>query len=223
MISYTAQVKCKSWLEWDLNAIQVRMCSVLILLQNHPQRNMKRKFLTWFLTLPKSSVKVDSRWDLNAIQASMCSVSILLQNHPQRNMKRKFLTWFLTLPKSSVKVDLSETWTLSKRACAVFDSITEPSSEKHEEKISNMISYTAQVKCKSWLAVRLERYPSEDVQCFDSITEPSSEKHEEKISTLLTLALNHNFVEIWMYEKSLSSGLRYPAFVWRDPGIYVAK
>ena len=26
-----------------------------------------------------------------------------------------------------------------------FDSITEPSSEKHEEKISNMISYTAQV------------------------------------------------------------------------------
>ena len=30
-----------------------------------------------------------------------------------------------------------------------FDSITEPSSEKHEEKISNMISYTAKVKCKS--------------------------------------------------------------------------
>ena len=30
-----------------------------------------------------------------------------------------------------------------------FDSITEPFSEKHEEKISNMISYTAQVKCKS--------------------------------------------------------------------------
>ena len=60
MISYTAKVKCKSWLERDLNAIQARMCSVSILLQNHPQRNMKRKFLTWFLTLPKSSVKVDS-------------------------------------------------------------------------------------------------------------------------------------------------------------------
>ena len=74
MISYTAKVKCKSWLERDLNAIQARMCSV----------------------------------------------SILLQNHPQRNMKRKFLTWFLTLPKSSVKVDSSETWTLSKRGCAVF-------------------------------------------------------------------------------------------------------
>ena len=57
---------------------------------------------------------------LNAIQARMCSVSILLQNPPQRNMKRKFLTWFLTLPKSSVKVDSSETWTLSKRGCAVF-------------------------------------------------------------------------------------------------------
>ena len=60
MISYIAQVKCRSWLERDLNAIQVRMCSVSILLQNHPQRNMKRKFLTWFLTLPNSSVKVDS-------------------------------------------------------------------------------------------------------------------------------------------------------------------
>ena len=30
-----------------------------------------------------------------------------------------------------------------------IDSGTEPSSEKHEEKISNMISYTAKVKCKS--------------------------------------------------------------------------
>ena len=25
------------------------------IIQNHPQRNMKRKFLTWFLTLPKST------------------------------------------------------------------------------------------------------------------------------------------------------------------------
>ena len=32
---------------------------------------------------------------------------------------------------------------------------------------------------------RLERYPSEDVQCFDSITEPSSEKHKEKISNMI--------------------------------------
>ena len=34
-----------------------------------------------------------------------------------------------------------------------FDSITEPCSEKHEEKISNMISYNANVHSKS----RLER------------------------------------------------------------------
>ena len=66
-----------------------------------------------------------------------------MTNHPQRNMKRKFLTWFLTLPKSSVKVDSSETWTLSKRGCTVFRFYDKPSSEKHEEKISNMISNTA--------------------------------------------------------------------------------
>ena len=49
-----------------------------------------------------------------------------------------------------------------------------------------MISYTAKVKCKSWLERDSERYPSEDVQCFDSITEPSSEKHEEKISNMIS-------------------------------------
>ena len=107
MISYTAKVKCKSWLERDLNAIQARMCSVSILLQNHPQRNMKRKFLTWFLYTAKVKCKSWLERDLNAIQARMCSVSILLQKHPQRNMKRKFLTWLLTLPKSSVRVDSS--------------------------------------------------------------------------------------------------------------------
>ena len=77
----------------------------------------------------------------------------MLQNYHWRNMKRKFLTWFLTLPKSSVKVDSSETWTLSKRGCAVFSILLQnhPHAEKHEEKISNIISYTVQVKCESWL------------------------------------------------------------------------
>ena len=36
--------------------------------------------------------------------------------------------------------------------------------------------------------MRLERYPSEDVQCFDSITEPSSEEHKEKISNMISYA-----------------------------------
>ena len=46
MISYTAKSSVKVDIERDLNAIQARMCSVSILLQNHPQRNTKRKFLT---------------------------------------------------------------------------------------------------------------------------------------------------------------------------------
>ena len=88
--SYTVQVKCKSWLEWDLNAIQVEMCGVSILLQNHRQRNMKRKFLTWFLTLPKQvNCKSWLEWDLNAIQKRIYSVLILLQNLPQKNIKRR--------------------------------------------------------------------------------------------------------------------------------------
>ena len=33
---------------------------------------------------------------------------------------------------------------------------------------------------------RLERYPSEDVQCFDPITEPSSDKREQKISNMIS-------------------------------------
>ena len=109
-ISYTAKVKCKRWLEWDLNAVQARVCSISILLHNQPQRKMMRKFPTWFLARPKSTVKIDSNdtWTPSK-RGSMCIVSILLNNQPQRKMKRKFPTWFLTLQKSSVKVDSSAT------------------------------------------------------------------------------------------------------------------
>ena len=128
MISYTAQVKCKSWLEWDLNAIQARMCRTCFDSITEPSSEKHEEKISNMISYTVQ-VKCKSwlEWDLNAIQARMCSVSILLQNHPQRNMKRKFLTWFLTLPKSSVNVDSSETWTLSKRGCIhvqCFDSKT---------------------------------------------------------------------------------------------------
>ena len=76
--------------------------------------------------------------------------------------------------KSSVKVDSSETWTSHLRDSGPP---------------LYLLSYRAN---RDWRRVfpyqvheifsrRLERYPSEDVQCFDSVTKASSEKHEEKI------------------------------------------
>ena len=54
MISYTAEVKCKSWLEHSSESSTAIQTPI-----EHSQISMKRKFLTWFLTLPKSSVKVE--------------------------------------------------------------------------------------------------------------------------------------------------------------------
>ena len=96
MISYTAEVKCKSWLEH---------CS-------------------------ESSTVIQTPIE-----------------HSQISMKRKFLTWFLTLPKSSVKVE----WSTAQREQYSNSNSYRTQSNINEEKISNMISYTAEVKCKSWL------------------------------------------------------------------------
>ena len=56
---------------------------------------------------------------------------------------------------SAVNCQISLDWdcgsNVRNEVLQCFDSITEPSPEKCEEKISDMISYTAQVKCKSWL------------------------------------------------------------------------
>ena len=58
-----------------------------------------------------------------------------------------------------------------------FDSITELSSEKHEERFSNMNFYTAKMNC-NFFHVKYTKYfhnilntIQEDMQSFDSITD----------------------------------------------------
>ena len=65
--------------------------------------------------------------------------------------------------KCNIRNVFTTTWTLSKQeGVAVFRfysrTILNPHAEKHEEKISNMISYTAQVKWKSWLELDLKSH-----------------------------------------------------------------
>ena len=87
--SYIAQVNCKSWLEWDLNAIQARMCSVTILLPRNIFRETWRENSNMISYTAQVKCKSWCEWNLNAIQARMPMYSIT-EKHLQRNMKRKF-------------------------------------------------------------------------------------------------------------------------------------
>ena len=66
----------------DNLTLSVRIYSVPIIFQNHPQRNMKRKFND-FLTLLTSNRKTVGIWNSSGIwiYSGIYSVSILFQNH----------------------------------------------------------------------------------------------------------------------------------------------
>ena len=106
MIRYTVQVKCKSWLELDLNSQPSGLRSTGLPIELSSQKGLEESFI---------HIKCTKYFhdDLNAI------------------------------PSEDVQC---------------LESITEPSSEKHKEKISNTISHTTQVKCKSWLELDLNSH-----------------------------------------------------------------
>ena len=90
MISYTAQAKFKSWLECDLNAIQARMWSVSILLQNHPQRNAMQETISNMISYTAEvNSKSWSERDFSAIQVRMCDVSVDSITDPSRRETRR--------------------------------------------------------------------------------------------------------------------------------------
>ena len=119
-----------------------------------PQRNKKRKFLTWFLMLSKSSViKSRLELDLNSHLRDPGPPLYLLSYRTNRDWRR-------VLTISSARNIFMTTWTPSKQGCAVFRFYyrTMPRRNLKREFLTWFLTLSKSSVIKSWLELDLNSH-----------------------------------------------------------------